>query len=448
MYKDGVEREVTYVIEKDPKMSTRERLVLNDLVDRMRLTQTGIEQLANLQTNETELTALEEKISSIKSSLNEIWTNMKNTYSDLHVKSTNVSYVLDRLDFLDPKQVKVAASELQTQLNKLWKDLSRNLMQTVDRIDLGVKRLTKQTIEEASSHLSKDVDLIRRTISNATHQSAMGEKGNLEMSEALNGGHSGEWNGQTRTTEFAPNRNNRTRFDLMLRGWSRRLAKLNRLSSLIRGQVDGNLDHHSASHSNMMSTEQSDKVATDNDNDDKVPLSRYLRSVDRLQAESEQLFAGELKNLANVRFRKLDRLQEANDSMSDEDDTNGSNSSDDSNGSGDSNGSNDSDGPLDAAVPDFQNETQLKKFTNMLRGQFNQSITQFTNYWRNFGKKIDEHRRNFNNQTSAGRKLNFDPFGFRFGKQPSDLDQDTFYGDDHGLNDYSDYSSSFYSHNC
>ena len=84
----------------------------------------------------------------------------------------------------------------------------------------------------------------------------------------------------------------------------------------------------------------------------------------------------------------------------------------------------------------------------MLRGQFNQSITQFTNYWRNLGKKIDEHRRNFNNQTGAGRKLNFDPFGFRFGKQPSDLDQDAFYADDHGLNGYSDYSSSFYSPSC
>lgn len=463
MYKEGVEREVTYVIEKDPKMGSRERLVLNDLVDKMRLTQSNIEQLANLQTNAStvELSALEEKINSIKTNLNEIWTNMKTSYSDLHAKSTNVSYVLDRLDFLDPKQVKLAASELQTQLNKLWKDLSRNLMQTVDRIDMGVKRLTEQTVKEASRHLNKEVDLIKRKISNATHES-MGEKGNLQMPADLMAERNGpERNGPERNGGEFVNLSNRTRFDLILRGWSRRLANLNRLSNLIRGKFDedssdqpdgrsesGSSSSSSASHSNLVlksektAGESADKEA---DNDDKVPLSRYLRSVDRLQAESERLFANDLKSLANVRFRKLAKLQEANDSSSDEDDMNGSNDGSDSS-SDDSNGSS-GDGSLEVALPDFQNETQLKKFTNMLRGQFNQSINQFTNYWRNLGKKINEHRRNFNNQTSAGRKLNFDPFGFRFGKQP-DLDQDSFYGDDHGLNDYSDYSSSFYSHNC
>ena len=435
MYSDGVEREV-YVVDRNPsKVDSKDRIVIRDLVTKMKLTQSNIEQLAN-RPNETELTAVEEKINSIKSNLNEIWANLKNMYSDYNQKSTNVTYILDRLDFLDPKQVQLTAGELQSQLNKLWKELSRNLMQTIDRVDLGVKKLTKQTLK--SRRLNDDVDLVGKT-SNSTHEST----------------ESGDSNGRlTNSTEFA-----------LLTSSSKKLMDLTRMLSGNLGEQQLNqlnqLKQTSNEQLSELESKRAFKQANEEDNSvDKMPLSRYLRSVDRLQMESEKLLNDDLKNLIKKPLGKLAKLQMLNDTETDEDDTNSntnnnsndlnsatdSSDSNSSTDSTDSNSSTDSSDPIDPTELDFQNESQLKKFTNMLRGQFNQSISQFTNYWRGIGNKINEHRKNFNQTT--GRKLNFDRFNFRFGSRRDDDQDAAFYGSNEHLDDYSDYSSSYNSPNC
>lgn len=420
MYSDGVEREV-YVVEQSPKIDKRERQVLNQLVTKMRLTQSNIEDLS--KENETELNILEEKINSIKTNLNEIWDNLKNMYSDHNMKATNVSYFLERLDFIDPKQIRMTASELQTQLNKLWRDLSRNLMQTVDRVDLNLKRLTKQTLLR-SNQRNDDIDIVRKKV-NGTDQliererTEELEKANLKVQDS---------SADLQTETFDPIKS------------SRKLERLNRLSKLIE-PVN--------SHSNLLSNNVNMSYLINSSlNKDKIPLTRYLRNVDRLQAESEKVLNNDLKKLINHRS-KLAKLQMTNDTNDDEDDANSStgssNEPNDSNSSSSSGSSSSSEDDLKPGELDFENESQLKRFTNMLRNQFNQSLTQFTNYWRSIGAKINEHRKNFN-QTNAGRKLNFDPFGFR--NKDKDLDQDAFYSPNDEHFDESDFISSYYSHNC